>query len=153
MRRNEKQITDQELLGDILSSNVICRVGFADGEYPYIVPMNYGYKENEIFLHSVLEGKKISLMQANNHVCVEITDSIEIVSSDRACGFSTKFRSVICNGRIHPVIELEQKIEGFKTIMKQHTGTLDWEIPESAVEKVAVLKIEIESMTGKISGI
>lgn len=153
MRRKDKQITDKKVLREILSANKICRVAFTDGNIPYIVPMNYGYKDNTIFLHSALEGRKIDLMKANNNVCVEITDSIEIVASEKACGYGTKYRSVICTGTIYIVIDLKQKFEGLELIMKQHTGSSEWVIPENAAAKVAVLRIDIETITGKISGI
>lgn len=153
MRRKDKQITDQKIIQEILSTNTICRVAFIDGTRPYIVPMNYGYRDNTIFLHSALEGKKIDLMKENNNVCVEITDSIEMITSEKACKYGTKYRSVICIGTIHPVINVKQKSEGFKVIMKQHTGSAEWDIPENAAAKTAVFRIEIEESTGKISGI
>ena len=153
MRRTDSQITDPNVLEDILLSNTVCRVGFSDGTRPYIIPMNYGYKDTSIYVHSALEGKKLDLLRDNNRVCVEVTDSIEIVTSEKACGYGTKYRSVICNGTIHQVTESDEKVEALKTIMRQHTGSSDWHIPESAASNVAVLKIEIEEVTGKKSGI
>jgi len=152
MRRKEKQIIDPKLIEEILEMNTICRIGFVDGEHPYIIPLNYGYKDNNLFIHSAIEGKKIEILKKNKNVCVEITDSIEIITSEKACNYGTKFRSVICNGTIHRVLELEKKVAGLKLIMKQHTGNEDWDIPKAAVEKISVFKVEIESMTGKSSG-
>lgn len=153
MRRKDKQILDQKLIEEILEKNTICRIAFVDGKNPYIIPLNYGYNDNTLYVHTALKGKKIEIMNKNKNVCVEVTDSIEIVTSDLACNFGTRFRSVICNGKISPVIELEKKITGLKSIMRQHTADEDWDIPEAAVEKILVLKVEIESMTGKISGL
>ncbi len=153
MRRKEKQIIEQKLIEKILEKNTICRIGFVDGEKPYLIPLNYGYNDNKLYVHTALKGKKIEILKKNNNVCVEITDSIEIVTSELACHFGTRFRSVLCNGKIYPVIELEEKVAGLKIIMKQHTGNDDWDIPEAVVEKILVLKVEIDSMTGKISGL
>lgn len=152
MRRKEKQITDSQVIEEILENNTICRIGFVDGEKPYILPHNYGYRDNTLYIHSPLEGKKIDIIKKNNNVCVEITDSIDIVSSETACSFGTQFRSVICNGKIYRVLESDDKMAGLQLIMKQHTGRKDWDISKAAVEKVLVLKVEIESITGKSSG-
>ena len=152
MRRKDKEIIDKELIEEILERNRICRIGFVDGERPYIIPMNYGYKDNNLYVHSALEGKKIDILNINNNVCVEITDSIEIITSETACTFGTKFRSIICNGTIHRVIEIEKKIAGLNIIMKQHTNSEDWNMPRAAVEKISVLRVDIGSITGKISG-
>ncbi len=37
--------------------------------------------------------------------------------------------------------------------MRQHTGRSDWEIPEAAVSSVTILKIQVETATGKSAGI
>jgi len=151
LRRKEKQITDQRLIREILLNNIICRVALLDGEKPYIIPMNYGYKDGSFYFHTAPEGKKLDLIKKNNNVCIEVTDSIELVTSDKACKYGTKYRSVICTGTAHPVVEIAQKVEGLRIIMKQHTGNSDWEIPESAALNVTILKVDIETITGKIS--
>lgn len=152
MRRKDKQITDKSIIEDILHTNTVYRVGFYDGDYPYIIPMNYGYKDNTIYLHSALEGKKIELLQRNNKVCLEVTDSIEILTSEKACNCSTKYRSVICYGTISLVQNFEQKVEGLTVLINQHKGENNRELPKAVVENVLVLKIHIETITGKSSG-
>ena len=153
MRRNDKQITDQKLMEEILSNNTICRIALSDGEKPYVIPMNYGYNDRVFYFHTAPEGTKLDLLKKNNNVCIEVTDSIELVTSDKACGYGTEYRSIICIGTAQPVTDLKQKSEGLKIIMRQHTGNPEWDIPESAVSSVVVLKADIEVMTGKISGI
>jgi len=37
--------------------------------------------------------------------------------------------------------------------MKQLTGNRGWDIPHTAAAQVAILKIEITTITGKISGL
>jgi nitroimidazol reductase NimA-like FMN-containing flavoprotein (pyridoxamine 5'-phosphate oxidase superfamily) len=152
MRRNDKQITDQKQIEEILSNNTICRVALVDGLKPYILPMNYGYKNNSFYLHCSLEGKKLELIKKNNNVSIEVTDSIELVTAEKACGHTTKYKSVICSGTIAPVVETEQKIAGLNVIMNQHTGNSNWDFPEAALSKIIVLKIDIKEMTGKTSG-
>lgn len=150
MRRQENAVSDPAVLEDIISSNYICRVALSDGERPYIVAMNYGHRKNLIYLHSALEGEKIEIMKRNNRVCIEICDSAEIRESDKACSYGTSFRSIHCHGRIHFLSDPLQKKEGLSVIMKQHTGRADWDFSKAALEAVAVLKVEIEGMTGKV---
>ncbi|MBN2655712.1 MAG: pyridoxamine 5'-phosphate oxidase family protein [Spirochaetales bacterium] len=152
MRRNEKEITDAALIGEILESNRICHVAFVDGDKPYIIPMNYGYRNKTIFLHSATEGKKIDIIGRNGNVCLEVSDSIEIKTSESACGFGTEFRSVICKGVIEKITDRHEKTEGLRAIMRQHTGRDSWDIPAAAVDRTAVYKIRTVEVTGKISG-
>lgn len=62
MRRTEKEIQDKDSINEILSTALICRVGFSDDEYPYIIPMNYGYNNDALYFHCALDGKKIELL-------------------------------------------------------------------------------------------
>ncbi|MDA3899819.1 MAG: pyridoxamine 5'-phosphate oxidase family protein [Spirochaetes bacterium] len=152
MRRRDKEITDQKIINQILKSNTVCRIALCDNGTPYIVPMNYGFDEGNIYLHCAKEGKKIEIIEANNRVCFEVTDSVETVTSDKACGFGTRYRSVIGQGRVDHLTLTEEKIKVLNTIMKQHTGKSDWDFDSAVVDKITVLKITTESITGKISG-
>lgn len=153
MRKKDKEITSQKEIEEIICSNKICRIALSDDNTPYIIPMNYGYKKNKIFLHTGRTGKKIDLIKKNNRVCFEITDSVEIKQAERACDFSTKYRSVIGFGKIKIVDEPDKKKEALKTIMERHTKKSDWLFPDKIIEKTMILEIEIDSVSGKKSGI
>jgi len=153
MRRKEKEITDHTEITDILMSNTICRIALSDDTAPYIVPMNYGYRDNSLYLHSSRQGKKIDIIRKNNRVCFEITDSVEIAESDRACKFGTRYRSVIGFGEIFHIEGQKDKSAALQIIMEQHTGTREWNFDAGMVEKIAVLEIRISSITGKKSGL
>gem|GEM_PF-6349396 len=49
MRRSERAITDPAELESILREALVCRMGLCDGEVPYVVPMNYGYRDGSVF--------------------------------------------------------------------------------------------------------
>ncbi len=153
MRKKEKEITDLKEIKEIIHANKICRIALSDDNVPYILPMNYGYKENKIFLHTERKGKKIDIIKKNNKVCFEITDFAEIKQAERACDFSTNYRSVIGFGNIKIVNEHGKKKEALRIIMKQHTNRNNWQFEDEIVAKTMILEIEIESVTGKKSGI
>ncbi|MBL7005658.1 MAG: pyridoxamine 5'-phosphate oxidase family protein [Spirochaetia bacterium] len=149
MRRSDLEILDKSIIEDILNTNTICRIGLVDGEDPYIVPMSYGYTPDCIYMHAAPEGKKIDLLKIHNRVCFEVSDSIEMISSETACGFSVQYRSVIGFGKAELVSDPDEKQQGFQLIMHQHTGKGTWDIPPAALESVSVIRIRIDSLTGK----
>lgn len=153
MRRSEKQITDQKELNEILLKNYICRIALSDNNTPYIIPVNYGYDENNIFIHSAREGHKLDIIEKNNKVCFEVTDSIDILLAGSACAFGTKYRSVIGFGKIKIVRDSDEKISALRTIMHQHTQNDLWDFNKISLSKIVILEIEIESLTGKKSGV
>ncbi len=153
MRRNDKEITDPSVIEDILSGNNLCRIAFLNKGEPYLVPMNYGYAGERIYLHSALRGMKLDCMRADNRVCFEISDSIEMVHAESACDFGMRYRSLIGRGRISIIEDDGEKKAGLQVLAKQATGAPGWTITRERMDAVAVLKIEIDSITGKVSGL
>ena len=152
MRRKEKEISDSKEVEEILRKNELCRIAFAFENEAYVVPMNYGFQEHAIYLHSSGEGKKIEMMHKNPQVCFEVTDTYALKPGDSACTYGSKFRSVIGRGLLSVVHDAEQKRVGLVAIMRQHTGQDEWEFDEKMVARTTVLRLAIREMTGKKSG-
>ena len=51
------KMNDNEI-NKALKSQHICRIGFIDGDYPYISPFQYIYLNNYIYFHITDYGKK-----------------------------------------------------------------------------------------------
>ena len=63
MRKKEREITDPAVLESIMAKAVVCRIGLSLNDIPYVVPVNFGYKGNQIYFHSSLEGMKIEILR------------------------------------------------------------------------------------------
>lgn len=53
MRRNDRAVTEPNRIDEIIRACDCCRLGFADGEESYIVPLNFGFcweRETRVFL-------------------------------------------------------------------------------------------------------
>lgn len=151
MRKKEREIKDRSIIDSIIKNALICRVAFKGDEYPYLVPMNYGFDGTDIFFHCALEGKKLEMIRQNNKVCFEIEQDYEIVKGDVSCDWTTKYRSVIGYGTITIIEDFDQKINALDIIMQQH-GKMENAYIERAVNKMNVLQLKIDSITGKEAG-
>ena len=120
MRKAKLEIKEEEVLKEILSGALICRLAMMDGDQPYIVPVNYGYRDGFIYMHSAPEGKKIDLLRQNHKVCFEVEDTVEIIKGDRACDWTTRYRSVIGYGAVEILSDDASKQMGLEVIMAQH---------------------------------
>ena len=47
MRRRDREVTDFETILGIIDECNIIRIGLADGDLPYIVPLNFAYTVSE----------------------------------------------------------------------------------------------------------
>jgi nitroimidazol reductase NimA-like FMN-containing flavoprotein (pyridoxamine 5'-phosphate oxidase superfamily) len=151
MRKVNQEIKDKNVLEEILSAAIICRVAMMDGDLPYIVPFNYGYSEGCIFIHSAPEGKKIDLLRHNNQVCFEVEDRAEIVKGEKACNWTTRYRSVVGYGTMEILSDDQSKQQGLEVIMAQHGAPELIEFNPKNLGRMVILKLSITSLTGKQS--
>lgn len=152
MIRKDREITDQNLIDLIIQSSDVCRLGMYDGDYPYIVVMNYGYKPGTpafLYFHSAPKGKKIDIIRKNNKVCFEFDIDHELITEGLPCDFSMQYKSVVGYGKIYIVEDEEEKRSGLDIIMKHYTKEKHFKYNETTLKRTTVLKIQIESVTGK----
>jgi nitroimidazol reductase NimA-like FMN-containing flavoprotein (pyridoxamine 5'-phosphate oxidase superfamily) len=154
MRRSDKEIKDKYIIEHVLKEAQICRIALCDYDQPYIIPMNFGYKDNNLYLHSALEGHKIDILNKNNNVCLEVDIKAEIVSSDNACDWGMKYYSVIGSGKAHFLEDINEKKKALDIIMQKYSGNnaKSFEYSKSALDKIVVIKVKITEITGKKSG-
>lgn len=125
----------------------VLRLGLVDADGPYVVPVNFGYDGERIYVHGPREGRRIAAVAEGARVCFEV-DEGEIVRADRPCGFTSRFRSVIGYGTARLLASAEEKRHGLDAIMR-HYGSSGEGIPDAKLEVTSVMAIVIEGMDGK----
>ena len=74
------------------------------------------------------------------------------MEGDRACSHGSRYRSILGSGRIAIVKDEKLKSAGLDVIMRQQTGRSGWDFKKEDLDRVLVLNLTIESLSGKISG-
>ena len=153
MRRKDREVTDKSKIRTIIDHCHCCRIGFHDDGEVYIVPMNFGYTyENDkytFYFHGAQVGRKVELMKKSPYVGFEMDTNYQLTEGDAACEYSARFQSVIGNGNISIVTDMEEKREGLQIVMEHNTGKRDWEFPENMLKKVGVFKLEVTDLACK----
>jgi nitroimidazol reductase NimA-like FMN-containing flavoprotein (pyridoxamine 5'-phosphate oxidase superfamily) len=171
----EKEIRDREILEELLSTAMVCRIGLAPGPklgpgpppessghpggdspgrggagalYPYVVPVHFVHSAGSIYIHSAQAGTKIEMIGHNPRICVEIDEFLGLETADRACGYGTHFRSLIALGRATIVEDSAVKHRALRLLMEKYSGR-NFEFSESELQTVAIIEIRIEEMSGK----
>ena len=152
MRRLDKEITDEKVMDEILLRSDICRLGLVDNDEAYIVPVNYAYENDIIYIHSAHAGKKMELMKQNNKVSFEIELHHEIVKSNIPCGWTAKYRSIMGKGTITIDNDPVAKKKGLDLIMRKYGADMELNYEENSLARMTILMLKIESITGKQSG-
>ncbi len=151
MRRKEKEIKEKTAIEAVIQKSTVCRLGLSDGRFPYVVPMCFGYKDSAVYLHGALKGRKIDIIKENPNVCVEFESHAEIVKAEKACSWSMKYQSVIVFGKAELLQRLDEKCKALNIIMRQYYDRA-FVFEDDYLSATAVIRIEIQHMTGKQSG-
>jgi hypothetical protein len=149
MRRSDREITDINEIEEILQKGQVCHLGLSYNDQPYVVPMNYGYRDGYLYLHSASEGQKVDMARKNPKICFEVDIDAEVYSSGpEACNWSSRYRSVIGTGRVEFPENVEEKAEALNVMMEHYAGKT-FEIPPQAIARILVWKVKVDSITGK----
>jgi len=151
MRRKKQEITNKCIIEKIIQSAEVCRFGLSLNNKPYIVPLNFGYQDNTLYVHSAIEGKKIDIIKENNSVCFEMEVNTKMIEGDQPCKWTMHFQSVVGFGRASIIEDHEEKIKGLDIIKKHYTDN-EGQFPEAALKVTAVIKIEIDEISAKQNG-
>lgn len=107
---------------------------------PYVVPVNYVYLDDEIFLHT-LPGAKLDALRANGKVCLQV-EKIK-----KNC----RWQSVIAFGEFREIKKTNKKIR----VLQEFTERFKNLTPVEAMSEdnwnpggVIVFRINIRSITG-----
>lgn len=152
MRRNDRELKDLSTIESIISKADVCRIALIDGNLPYIVALNFGYKPGDpsvIYFHCAKTGRKIDIIRKNNTACFQMDVDHELVLASKACGYGMNFKSIVGYGKIYEVEDKAGKIEGLQYIMKQYTGKNDFTYEDKMLEVTSILRLEISEFTAK----
>ncbi len=154
MRRYDRKVTSSMEIESIVKSADVMHLGFIDGDFPYVVPVCYGYETDEngnykFYFHGAKEGHKIDLMNKNPNVCVEIeTDVVPISGEDVPCKYGTLFASFIGKGKASVVTDFDEKLKALDLIMLNQTGK-KFEYTERMINTLGIYKVVIEYYCAK----
>ena len=153
MRRKEKEITHKVINEEILRQTDVGRLGLVIDGAPYVVPMNFCYTQDKIYLHSHKDGKKMQEIRNNPNVCFEV-DEGEIITGENPCDFSWQYTSVIAYGKATIVEDEKERVKGLKLISDKYSPGKGSTITADLMSKFKhlwIVRIDVDEMTGKKS--
>lgn len=152
MRRQDREITDQNEIREIITQGKFAVIALCFENEPYIVTLSYGYdqEKNVLYFHASSIGLKLEFIRKNPKVCVTIIDDQGYIMDE--CEHA--YRTIVINGEIHIVEQLEEKKHGLN-VMLNHLENKPEMMKEKVIKSdeayknVAVLKLDILSISGK----
>lgn len=151
MRRKDREILNMDEILGIIKKCDVCRLALFDDEYPYIIPMNFGFEyqgqQIVIYLHCANEGKKLDIIKRNNKVSFEMDCSHKLIQDTMPCNCTMEYESVIGHGIIE--IMNENKEKALTELMKHYSNEETFNFPDKIMQATTALRITVEKITGK----
>lgn len=80
MRRKDREVTDPGKIREIIAACDCCRLGLCDNGRAYIVPLDFGFAEQDghytFYFHSAKEGRKIGLIREAGWAAFEMDTNL-----------------------------------------------------------------------------
>ena len=154
MRKIDRKVTEIPAINTVIEEMDAIRVGFYDGEEVYIVPLSFGFVEEDgkytFYMHGAKAGRKADLVKQCGKAGFEMDKAICVQTDPEPCDHTVTYNSIIGHGTIEEVTDPQEKVAGLNAIMKQNTGKGDWEFPEKMIEATLVMKLTADWLTCKV---
>ena len=152
MRKADREIKSREEIIEIMKRCDVCRLAFNNGEYPYIIPLNFGLETDDkkiiLYFHSALEGTKVEIIKREMKATFEMDGKHELQYYEEKGYCTMSYESVIGRGKIRILAENE-KMEALKKLMVQYHKDKEAYFNPAAIPRTLVYSLEVEEITAK----
>jgi nitroimidazol reductase NimA-like FMN-containing flavoprotein (pyridoxamine 5'-phosphate oxidase superfamily) len=152
------EIKSKQKIIEFLNKEHVGRIASMDkDDFPQIIPMNFVFVNDAIYMHSHIRGEKIENIKRNPKVGFEVDREIEFLPSyfsspTDASQADTLYISVVIKGYGTIVSENNEKSMALNALMEKYQPEGGYEKirPDmSVIDEVAIIKIVPQTMRGK----
>ena len=152
------QIRSYEKIKEFLNEEHVGRISSIDKNgFPQIIPMNFVFLNDVIYMHSHVKGEKLDNIFRNNKVGFEADRELEFLPSyfEDPCNASladTLYISVIIKGFASFVSDREEKTFALNGLMKKYQPEGQYDPIKSdmrVLDAVSIIKITSQTLHGK----
>ncbi|WDA45209.1 pyridoxamine 5'-phosphate oxidase family protein [Fusobacterium nucleatum] len=152
MRKADREIKSRDEIIEIMKRCDVCRLAFNNGEYPYIIPLNFGLEVDDkkiiLYFHSALEGTKVEIIKREMKATFEMDGKHELQYYEEKGYCTMSYESVIGKGEIK-ILPENEKMEALKKLMAQYHKDKEAYFNPAAIPRTLVYSLEVEEITAK----
>jgi len=152
------EIKSKEKIKEFLNQEHTGHIASVDKNgYPQIIPMNFVYLDDAIYMHSHTKGEKLENIRQNQKVGFEVDRELEFLPSyfedpEDASLADTLYISVVIKGIGKIIDDRSEKTRALNGLIKKYQPEGGYEPirPDMQVlDEVAIIKVTPESIRGK----
>ena len=152
------QIKSSEKIKEFLNEEHVGRISSIDENgFPQVIPMNFVFLNDAIYIHSHTKGEKLDNISQNNKVGFEVDRELEFLPSyfedpNNASLADTLYISVVIKGIGSFVTDREEKTLALNGLMEKYQPEGQYDPIKSdmrVLDAVTVIKVTSQTMRGK----
>lgn len=144
---------DRETVHAILDAAPIAHVGFADKNWPMVIPMIHGRIDEIVYLHGAKAARFAKALGKGIPTCITVTMIDGLVLARSAFHSSMNYRSVVVHGMARSVEDMDEKTQALSLITDRVApGRWDEARPMTIKElkSTGVIAVPIEQAAAKM---
>jgi nitroimidazol reductase NimA-like FMN-containing flavoprotein (pyridoxamine 5'-phosphate oxidase superfamily) len=154
MRRDDRAITDDAEIAELLRQAEICRIATSLNDQPFISANTFWYDGEHIFFHTATEGRTLANIGQNPRVCLEVDWVGRWLPAKTALEFSVEYTGVVVFGRARLLEDDAEKERALQGLLDKYFPDLkpgaDYRpITPKELKVTAVFAIDIDAWSAK----
>lgn len=161
MRQVAQEVTDEAAIQAFLQREPMGFLGLADGEVPYVVPMNFVRADRTIYLHSARDGHKWQVLRRNPRATFAVARWYGTLPDAVPCRIDTAYFSVLAEGILRIVEDIREETAALRLVLAKYLPEQPPRLTERSVEeyrsslgsRVGVLALDLTAIHAKANGL
>ena len=154
MRRKDREVTDFSKIVSFIDKCEILRLGLSDGDFPYIVPVNFSYeiledKKINFYIHGAVAGRKFELMKKNKLCSFEMDTPLKMDFLYKEKDITMRYESVMGTAKIEFIADNEKENIMQNKILSRTKELSEFPWNKAALKKCAVARLCVISISAK----
>ena len=144
---------DKVVIAKILKSQFMAQINYVYDGYPISIPMAYGYKNNEIYIHGANKNRLMTSIMNSDKVSATITKLESLVLAKSTFHHSMNYQSVVIFGKAEEISDPADKMLALKIITDQiikHRWEESRQPNSKEINATTLVRIKIETASAKI---
>ena len=153
MRRKDREVTDFDAIASIIDRCDVLRLGLSDGDFPYVVPVNFAYEARDgrfvFYIHGAMGGRKYELLSSNPLCSFEMDVPLEIECLSDRRAVTMRYQSVMGKARTEFLTGAEKQWAMDRALLARYEKTRRFDYDRATLERTAVVKLTVLEITAK----
>ena len=145
MRKQNRECLDPAFFDEMFSTADELFLAMHDGDFPYVIPLNFVRQGNVVYIHCAPEGHKLDCIRNNPNVAFTLAADVSIHREKS----TTYFKSLCGTGRAVIVEDPAEKGRALDALALRYAAMCPRPAPEASIARTAIVRIDVLTLVGK----